>query len=311
MRVGFKFQNNTEVYMNDKYSTWHKIKYILLATLPIFLFKGIATLTMSIVQVIIGAQFYAQGGTPEGLMAHLVEVLSSDNAIKLTALMQIISFIVGLIILFLIMKRNDFGSPIKAFPRLTLPGTIILMIGGAFLTLFIMPIFAVVAPSLMEGYSELIASSGIAGFTLVSILATLVIAPLNEEVLFRGVSFALLKKANLKFWAVNVIQALCFGITHLQFQAGFQGGIKYLNIVQGTYAFVLGLFLGYIREKTGSLWGPILGHMIFNFVGTFVVAWLTGFGQGVQLGVMIGGGIILTILGFFLMGRKRGVSADE
>ncbi|MBR6307658.1 MAG: CPBP family intramembrane metalloprotease [Lachnospiraceae bacterium] len=297
--------------MDKKYSTWHTIKYIMLAILPIFLFKGIATVTMSVVQVIIGAKFYAQGGTPEGLMAHLVEVLNSDVAIKLTTLMQIISLVAGLIILFAIMKRNDFGSPIKAFPRLTFPGTIILMIGGAFITLFVMPIFAIIAPGLMEGYTELISSSGLAGFTLVSILATLVIAPLNEEVLFRGISFALLKKANLKFWLVNIIQALCFGITHLQFQAGFQGGIKYLNIVQGTYAFVLGLFLGYVRERTGSLWGSILGHMIFNFVGTFVVSWMTGLGETVQVAIMIGCGIVFTIIGFILMEKKRGVPADE
>ena len=81
-----------------------------------------------------------------------------------------------------------------------------------------------------------------------------------------------------------------------------QGGIKYLNIIQGSYAFILGLFLGYVIEKTGSLWGSIFAHLAFNFIGTFGVSWLMGMGETVYLISVIAGGIVLTAAGFFLMG---------
>ncbi len=32
------------------------------------------------------------------------------------------------------------------------------------------------------------------------------------------------------------------------------------------YIFILGLILGYMRWKTGSLWTPILAHMLVNSI---------------------------------------------
>ena len=298
--------------MSKNYETWHKIKYVLFALIPWLLFKGLAMLISSIAQVVVSTQYIKNGGTMDGVQAYLIDYFSDSNvSIMITAIVHIVSIIVGLIIMFKFLKKNDFGSPFKAFPRLTFPGTIILMAGSCFLTLIAMSVYAVVAPDLMEGYTDLIQSSGLANFTVTSILATLVIAPVNEEILFRGISFDLLKKAGLKFWAVNIIQALLFGITHMSFINAFYGGIKYLNIVQGTYAFILGLFLGYLRERTGSVWTSILGHMVFNFVGTFVTSWLAGMGETFAGMVMIIGGVILTILGFVLMERKRGKVTNE
>ena len=298
--------------MSNKYDTWHKIKYILFAIIPWPLFKGVALLATSIAQVAVSADFIKNGGTLEGTQDYLIEYFSNAEAsIRITAVAQFVCFLIGLLILFKLLKRNDFGSPLKAFPRLTLPGTIVLMIGGAFVVLLSVSMYALFAPNLLSGYQELMSSSGLTGFTVTSILTTLVLAPLNEEVLFRGVSFAWLKKAELKFWAVNIIQALLFGLTHMLIFTGLQYGIEYMNIIQGSYAFILGLFLGYIRERTGSLWGSILGHMVFNFVGTFVVAWLAGFGESVAGLVMIVGGVVFTVIGFVLMELKRGKTENE
>lgn len=298
--------------MNDKYSTWHKVKYIIFAFMPMLLFKGIATLTSSIVSVVLTAKHYANGGTLETLNDYIIEVADADFSIKLTGLMHLATLVVAIIIFLAIMKRaKDFGSPLKAFSGLKLPGIVVLMTGSAGLVSLHNILWATLFPMLGEGYAETLEASGLISFTVVSILATLVLAPINEEVLFRGISFALLKKSGIKFWAVNVLQALFFGLAHLQYTMAMQGGIKYLNIIQGSYAFLLGLFLGYVREKTGSLWGSIIAHLVFNFIGTFGVSWLMGIGETVYLISIIAGGIVLTTAGFFLMGRKRGVTADE
>ncbi len=300
-----------EVCMSNENKTWNRVKYTLLSIIPWPLFKGIATLVMTIVSVIVTSGVIAGGGSIEESQARLVEFLTSDVAIKFTALIQLIVLVLALLIMFKGLKRNDFGSPIKAFPRLSFPGVILLMTGGAFLILIVLGMLSTLAPAIFESYRQLMESSGLTGFTFVSIVTTIVIAPFTEETLFRGISYDFLKKAGWGFWLVNIVQALLFGLTHMNMLDGLMYGIEYFNIVQGAYAFILGLFLGYIRERTGSIWPTILGHMVFNFVGTFVVTWLAGLGETAGSICMIGGGIVFTILGFVLMELKRGKATNE
>ena len=42
-----------------------------------------------------------------------------------------------------------------------------------------------------------------------------------------------------------------------------------MNVIQGIYAFFIGLFLGYICGRGGSVWLSIFLHILFNFWGTF------------------------------------------
>ena len=55
----------------------------------------------------------------------------------------------------------------------------------------------------------------------------------------------------MPFFAANVLQALLFGIYHG-------------NLIQGTYAFVLGLVLGFTAEYFHSVWASILLHAFVN-----------------------------------------------
>lgn len=83
-----------------------------------------------------------------------------------------------------------------------------------------------------------------------------IIAPILEELLFRGAVMNLLKRFLPYRWA-NLLQALIFGIMHF-------------NIVQGIYAFALGLILGYIYNKFGTLYSDMIVHMSVNTVGGFL-----------------------------------------
>ncbi|MDQ2086926.1 type II CAAX endopeptidase family protein [Herbivorax sp. ANBcel31] len=77
-----------------------------------------------------------------------------------------------------------------------------------------------------------------------------ILFPVLEEVVFRGFIFSELKKNMNVIWAV-IIQALLFGLVHL-------------NIVQGTYAFFLGIILACVYIWTKSIWAPIIVHIVFN-----------------------------------------------
>lgn len=47
-----------------------------------------------------------------------------------------------------------------------------------------------------------------------------------------------------------------------------------MNMIQGIYAFGLGIVLGLVCEKSGCIWYSIALHIGFNFWGTFVSEFL-------------------------------------
>ena len=85
-----------------------------------------------------------------------------------------------------------------------------------------------------------------------SVLA--VAAPLLEETLFRGIFLTFLLKKYRPRTAI-IISALVFAVFHM-------------NIWQGTAAFVMGLFFGYLFWRTRSLFYPVLLHFMNNALST-------------------------------------------
>ena len=55
----------------------------------------------------------------------------------------------------------------------------------------------------------------------------------------------------MPFMAANVLQAVLFGVYHM-------------NWIQGVYAFVLGMILGFTARYFNSLWAAILLHAAVN-----------------------------------------------
>lgn len=84
----------------------------------------------------------------------------------------------------------------------------------------------------------------------VVILALGIIAPFIEELIFRGLIFSELKRI-MPIPAVILVQAFLFAIYHG-------------NLYQTIYAFFLGIVLGYVLYKTGSIVAPILIHIFYN-----------------------------------------------
>ena len=77
-----------------------------------------------------------------------------------------------------------------------------------------------------------------------------ILAPICEEVVFRGAIFGGLKKEGNIFKAI-MASGLLFGLLHM-------------NINQASYAFVIGVLLGFLVEATGSIFSSILFHMLVN-----------------------------------------------
>lgn len=83
------------------------------------------------------------------------------------------------------------------------------------------------------------------------IISIVIMAPLMEELLFRGAMQGyLLRKWKNQIWAI-VLPALLFGIVHG-------------NPMQIPFAFVTGLILGWVFYRTGSLLPGMLMHFVNN-----------------------------------------------
>lgn len=126
-----------------------------------------------------------------------------------------------------------------------------------FLISSILSLVYILKPEIMQGYIDLVEAAGITETTWLSLLTTVILAPLVEELICRGIIFRIAEKVSPEFWAANCIQALAFGIMHM-------------NLVQGIYAFLLGLVLGYIYGKYCNIWMCMLLHGVINLTSNYI-----------------------------------------
>lgn len=113
---------------------------------------------------------------------------------------------------------------------------------------------SILTPSIVEAYMELAEIAGL-GVDPFVIFASIVLAPIGEELLCRGLTLKFANKAFGNFWVANVLQALLFGLLHA-------------NWVQGIYAFLIGLALGYMTKRYNSIIPAMICHCVVNFSST-------------------------------------------
>jgi hypothetical protein len=144
-------------------------------------------------------------------------------------------------------------------------GIVILVPGLQFLSAYILTLTAGIFPDALTVYEELLESSGLDNsISAGMILYTVVLAPVSEELTFRGVSFGYFRKC-LPFWAAAFFQALLFGLFHM-------------NLIQGVYVFFIALFFAYVYERSRSIYCSILLHIMYNFWGTVIAPYIS-FGE--------------------------------
>lgn len=102
----------------------------------------------------------------------------------------------------------------------------------------------------MESYA---ANSSIIDNSLVAWLAAVIMAPVLEEIVFRGLVYTRLKKG-MPVIIATIITSLVFGIMHG-------------TIIWGIYTFIFSLVLIWVFEKFHSLTANILLHLVYNLSG--------------------------------------------
>ncbi len=156
----------------------------------------------------------------------------------------------------------DSGGRVKdAFGRLGLGARITLAAVGLALLAWVIYIVlaAVLTPLLQPDQQDVTNELGtnkdsalsiaIAGFLIV------VLAPLSEELFFRGFMFASLRRS-MPLWPAALIAAVVWGSLHLS------GG----NIGVAIQLSVFGVILAWLYERSGTLWAPITAHALNNTI---------------------------------------------
>lgn len=228
-----------------------------------------------------------------GTMLSNEEIINGTTEFMMSNMnwLALISGVLTLVVLwlfFIIRKKKVFreASLCKFEANKVLP-IILLGIAAAFfiscaLTLLPLP------ESLMEAYME--SSQGLTSGSLpVIFISTVIVAPIVEEVVFRGLVLSRLKKA-MNVWVAVVISSLLFGLMHAQ-------------LLWVIYAFALGMLLAIVAERLNSIGASIILHMAFNLVGVF--------GENINMGnfqmliVAVVSLIIMIAMIYIIMKKKR------
>lgn len=108
-------------------------------------------------------------------------------------------------------------------------------------------------PQVQETFREIAADRAAAPLL---VFGSVLVAPLAEELCFRGLLYSALRK-RFPLWPAMGLSGLAFGLTH--FQTSLDGYLLVLLIIMP-----LGMFLAYAYERTRTLLVPIVIHAVFN-----------------------------------------------
>ncbi len=158
-------------------------------------------------------------------------------------------------------------------------------------------ILAVMSVALCVSLNGLISLSGLSGISakyqevaetlysggiLLELITVGILGPICEEMIFRGLMFQRLC-GYVKPTIAVLISALMFGLYHG-------------NIVQGVYAFFLGIVMALCYLRFQTIWAPILIHIMANITSVCITE-IAVIGKGLeQTNVLIVATIITTIV---------------
>lgn len=240
-----------------------------------------------------------------GSVALVIAGAVSGNAGVSSALNYVLMALLqaGFLLTFaLFVKKSDRGL---AFPVRALKWYDILLgvlAAGICVFCFIFPAqwFAVLLEKIGYNFSTEIPLDGALDVTL-CVIVTVIIAPVCEELVFRG---ALLTGLTKKFGVIPsvILSGLAFSLMHM-------------NPEQTVYQFFMGCACAYLAICSGSVLCPMIVHacnnliaIIFEFTGTaFLDVFFTNYGTfaAVTVAFLIAGVIALYFIGRLMMKSER------
>ena len=251
---------------------------ILVSFVIMGLFIGIQFVT-AIVMMIAAAMQYALEAP--GDVAYVTRMLTKtiqdgEFMTNLTVIATAISAVFAVFFYWLLWGRKKPAEDKQYFREKVLRGKNVVMIcvgtvGLYFVSILISDIIGIISPETMKEYNEMM-DIALGGNIFMAVIAAVVLAPISEECIMRGMIFRNLQKY-FSVPAAIIIQAIMFGIFHM-------------NWVQGLYVLPIGAALGFVAAKSKSVFPCICMHMFYNFMSV-VLAILPEFCETIAFCIVV------------------------
>ncbi len=229
------------------------IKSSALVLLYLFIYFGAQLFVTLVFTVIKTVQYFMNSGNLAMINEALITV--QNEVLRNTSLILLFSILFSLPLYTLASKitKENFIS-ICSFKKISLKDSVLSLTTGVSLAVFIILFLSYIntifpLDKIPGKYDDLIQTI-MGGNYFITILAVGIFGPIMEEIVFRGFILKELRKIIPTTGAI-IVQALLFGLIHL-------------NILQSSYAFIIGLVLGIAFIATKSLYAPIIIHLSFN-----------------------------------------------
>jgi membrane protease YdiL (CAAX protease family) len=195
-------------------------------------------------------------------LMHLDQASMSTNALQTlySALVYVVSLVITIFVPWKLAKskttRDELG--LRGLPTwtdilLAPVGFIVFMIVAVILVAILQAIFPGINwnESQDVGFSNLISSSDF----VLAFISLVVVAPVAEELIFRGWLYGKLR-AKIPAIPAMLVVSILFGIVHGQWNVGVT-------------VFVMSIAMCTLREITGTIWGGILIHILKNGIAFY------------------------------------------
>lgn len=206
-------------------------------------------------------------------------------------MIYIVSHIVILTLFFYIRNKSKDGREIIKFARLSLQEVVPIVIVGIAEVVFWGYLLTFFEGNTVDTYHAK-SEALIQGNVVLRFMVQVILAPIVEEMVFRGCMLERFRKIMPTALAI-ILSSLMFGVMH-------GGGIHFI------YTVMSGWLMALIAVWTKSIYAPILQHMAFNCMGAFhnmqVLDEVTnGLLCVVAFGCVVGGMVYL----YFILEQKK------
>lgn len=238
-----------------------KLGGILLTFLPFIVTMGIQlliSLPVTFYYYLIVMSTNELPATFEGIMEWLMyDMIYGDYGVVVTICWGIASMITFML-WYRKQQKTRTSVPLKQSVNITSIAGLVLMVFGLQVSIqYFYTCLEMMRPEWFVEYNQMMNFANYSYPAMIAMtLYSIFIAPIHEEFLIRGVTQNFAQKA-MPFWIANILQAVIFGVLHM-------------NLIQGSYAFLVGLLLGYIMYKCKNIWIPIIFHFLFNLFGNII-----------------------------------------
>jgi membrane protease YdiL (CAAX protease family) len=196
--------------------------------------------------------------------------LSSVNSTLFETIISAVIYLFTIVIViglpWLIKKRRTNANDI-GLQRLPYWRDILMAPAGLIVYLILSFVLIIIVSILVPGFNvNQQQVTGFSGITqqyqlILAFITLVVVAPVAEEVLFRGYLLGKLRKL-FPTWAAILATSVLFGLIHV-------GTTGAWNVAVDTFA--LSIILCLLRVSTGSIWASMLLHMIKNGIAFYIL----------------------------------------